>query len=52
MIIERDEIKMNLKKIKAIVKWDTSIHIKKMQAFLKFVNFYRRFVKNFSKVTK
>jgi hypothetical protein len=47
MIIDRDDIKMNFEKIKAIVKWDTSNHIKNVQAFLKFVNFYKRFVKNF-----
>jgi hypothetical protein len=52
MIIDRDDIKMNFGKIKMIVKWDTSNHIKEVQAFLKFVNFYRRFVKDFFKIVK
>jgi hypothetical protein len=52
MILERDEIKMNSKKIKAIVKWGKSTHLKEVQTFLKFVNFYRRFIKDFFKVVK
>jgi hypothetical protein len=52
MIINRDEIKINLEKIKVIVEWDTSNYLKKIQTFLKFVNFYRRFIKNFSKIVK
>jgi hypothetical protein len=52
MIIDRDEIKMNLEKIRAIAKWGISDHIKNVQAFLKFVNFYRRFVQNFFKIAK
>ncbi len=52
MIMNRDDIKMNLEKIKAIVEWKKLTHLKKIQTFLKFVNFYRRFIKNFSKVVK
>jgi hypothetical protein len=52
MIIDRDDIKMNLEKIKTIVKWNTSNHIKNVQAFLRFVNFYKRFVKNFFTIAK
>jgi hypothetical protein len=52
MIVERDEIKMNLEKMKAIVKWEKSTHLKEIQAFLEFVNFYRRFIKDFFKVVK
>jgi hypothetical protein len=52
MISDRDDIKMNFEKIRAIVEWDTSNHLKDVQAFLKFVNFYRDFIKNFSKIFK
>jgi hypothetical protein len=52
MIIDRDDIKMNFEKIRTIVKWNTSNHIKNVQAFLEFVNFYKRFVKNFFTITK
>jgi hypothetical protein len=52
MIVSRDDIKMNSEKVKAIVEWETSNHLKEVQAFLKFVNFYRRFIKNFFKLVK
>ncbi len=52
MIVERDDIKINFEKVRAIVEWDTSTHIKEIQTFLEFVNFYKRFVKNFFKIAK
>jgi hypothetical protein len=52
MIVSRDDIKMNSEKVRAIIEWDTSNHLKDVQAFLRFVNFYRRFIKNFSKIAK
>jgi hypothetical protein len=52
MIVDRDDVRMNLKKIKTIVEWKTSRHLKEMQAFLKLTNFYRRFIKNFFRIAK
>ncbi len=52
MIIDRDEIKMNSEKIKAIVEWEKSTHLKEVQTFLRFVNFYRRFINSFFKIAK
>jgi hypothetical protein len=52
MIIDRDDIKMNFEKVRAIVEWSTSNHLKDVQVFLKFVNFYRRFIKEFFKIVK
>jgi hypothetical protein len=52
MIVSRDDIKMNLEKVKAIVEWKKPTHLKEIQAFLKFVNFYRRFIKNFFIIAK
>jgi hypothetical protein len=52
MIVGRDDIKMNLEKVKAIVEWEKSTHLKEIQTFLKFVNFYRRFIKDFFKIAK
>jgi hypothetical protein len=52
MIMSRDDIKMNFEKMKAIVEWEKSTHLKKIQAFLKFVNFYKRFIKNFFQIVK
>ncbi len=33
MIVRRDEIKINFEKVRIIVKWDTSNHVKKIQDF-------------------
>jgi hypothetical protein len=52
MIMRRDDIKMNFEKVKAIVEWRKSTHLREIQAFLEFVNFYKRFIKDFFKVIK
>jgi hypothetical protein len=52
MIMNRNDIKMNSEKMKAIVEWKKFTHLKEMQTFLKFVNFYRRFIKNFFIIVK
>ncbi len=44
------ELKMNLRKVQAVVKWSTSTNLTQMQFFIDFCNFYRRFIKNFSKI--
>ena len=43
---------MNSIKVKVIVNWVTLINLKKVQSFVKFVNFYRCFIKNFLKLVK
>jgi hypothetical protein len=50
--MSRDDIQRNSEKIKAIVEWRTSNHLKEIQTFLEFVNFYKRFIKNFFKLVK
>ena len=50
MIVTTDRIKIDPKKIKAIQRWESSVSVKKMQAFLRFVNFYHQFILSFSKV--
>ena len=52
LIITIDGIKMNLEKIAAIVEWETFNSVKEIQAFLEFANFYRRFIRKFSKIAK
>jgi hypothetical protein len=39
-------------KIAAVVNWEPPAKIKKLQAFLGFCNFYRRFISDFSRVAK
>jgi hypothetical protein len=52
LIVDRNEIKMNSKKIKIIFHWTTSQNLKQLQRFLEFCNFYKRFIKNFVKIVK
>ena len=42
---------MNSVKMKAIFKWAHSQSVKKVHLFLKFINFYKWFIKNFSELT-
>lgn len=41
---------MKEKKIKAVKTWPKPKLVKEIQVFLDFVNFYRRFIKNFSNI--
>ncbi len=45
-----EELKMNFRKVQAVVEWSTSTNLIQMQFFVNFCNFYRRFIKNFSKI--
>jgi len=47
-----DGIKMDPAKIQTIVEWEPPKTLKQVQAFLGFCNFYRRFIRNFSKIAK
>ncbi len=50
MSIER--LKMNSRKIQAVVDWSTLNNLIQMQFFIDFCNFYQRFIKNFSKIVR
>jgi hypothetical protein len=50
VIIEKNRIRMNPKKIKIIQNWQTPSYLTNVQAFVGFNNFYQRFIRNFSKV--
>ena len=43
---------MNSKKIEVIINWERFTNLKKIQVFVDFVNFYRRFIRDFSKKIK
>jgi len=45
-----EELKMNLRKVQAVIEWSTSTNLIQMQFFVNFCNFYQRFIKNFSKI--
>ena len=48
-VIKIQKVRMNLIKLKAIKDWSQSINVKEVQTFLKFVNYNRKFIKNYSK---
>ncbi len=45
-----EKLKMNLRKVQAVVEWSISTNLTQMQFFVNFCNFYQRFIKNFSKI--
>ena len=52
LIIGPDGIKMDPKKVEAIMAWPVPTKVKEVQSFPGLANFYRCFVDNFSKVAK
>ncbi len=52
VIVSELDLCMNLSKMTVIVSWITSINLKEIQSFVRFVNFYRHFIKNFLKLVK
>ncbi len=52
VIVSEQDLRMNSSKMIVIVNWTTLINLKEIQRFMKFVNFYRRFIRNFFKLVK
>ncbi len=52
VIISELNLCMNFSKVTVIVSWITLINLKKIQSFVRFVNFYHCFIKNFLKLVK
>ncbi len=52
LLISIEELKMNSRKMQAVVDWSTLNNLIQMQFFIDFCNFYRRFIKNFSKIVR
>ncbi len=50
LLISIEELKMNSRKMQAVVDWSTFNNLIQMQFFIDFCNFYRYFIKNFSKI--
>jgi hypothetical protein len=51
-ILSISGIAIDSAKIAAVANWKPSTKIKKLQAFLGFCNFYRRFISDFSRMAK
>ena len=52
VIVSKQDLCINSIKVKVIVNWATSINLKEVQNFVKFINFYCCFIKNFLKLVK
>ncbi len=52
VIISKDSVRMDPVKVAGIAEWPTPTKKKELQLFLGFTNFYRKFIKNYSKVVK
>ncbi|OAQ57620.2 retrovirus polyprotein [Pochonia chlamydosporia 170] len=52
MIISTTGVRMDPAKVDCLVNWETPINVKDAQAFLGFSNFYRRFIKGFSRIVR
>jgi hypothetical protein len=49
-IINDAGVSMDKRKLAAVKEWPTPTTLKEVQSFLRFANFYRRFIKNYSKI--
>ncbi len=52
LLMSIEKLKMNSRKMQAVVDWSTLNNLTQMQFFIDFCNFYRRFIKNFSKIVR
>ena len=52
VIVGKGQVKMEQEKIKAVKEWKTLTRLKDVESFLRFANFYRRFIQNFSHIAR
>ncbi len=50
LLMSIEKLKMNSRKIQAVVNWFILNNLTQIQLFIDFCNFYQRFIKNFSKI--
>ncbi|XP_078503836.1 uncharacterized protein LOC144762492 [Lissotriton helveticus] len=51
-VINEKGLRMDNKKVRAITEWKSTMTVKGLQSFLEFANFYRRFIKDFSRLVQ
>ena len=52
VIIGEDEVRMEKEKVQGVIEWPVPRSVKDVQKFLGLANYYRQFVKDFSKIAK
>ena len=52
VVVGREQVQMEIDKVKVVKKQKTPTKIKEVESFLGFANFYRWFIKNFSHTTR
>lgn len=52
LIIRAGEVSMDPVKVEAVTLWPVPRNLKDVRGFIGFANFYRRFIKDFSKITR
>ena len=52
MVIRLERIKMKKEKVKAVLDWLVLKLVKNIQRFLELANYYKRFVKEFTKIAR
>ena len=52
VLLFTEDIRIDSVKIQMILAWTTPTCLKKVQAFVDFCNFYRRFIRNFFKIVR
>jgi len=52
VIIGKDRVRMEKEKVQGVIEWPVSKSVKDVQKFLGLANYYRQFVKDFTKIAK
>ena len=52
MIIKPGEVQMDPGKVSAVKDWPTPSNLKEVRVFIRFTNFYRRFIKDFASIAR
>src|SRR5258708_31248759 len=50
LVISKDHVAMDLMKVHGVTEWPTPTKVKEVQSFLRFVNFYWKFIHDFSDI--
>ena len=52
VILSTEGLRMDPKKVQVVMDWPTPTTLKQVQGFIGFCNFYRRFIKDFSRIVR